>query len=197
MMFPSKTIRCASVGDGWGTRPALALGVLIAVMVMWWAEPTLQTANAQSGGEYLVRKSTIDGGGVTFHTGATYRLGGTVGQHDAGGLTGGEYKLTGGFWGPTEATPCPVLDPDPLGYSKTRFISIAPLFCPTSPGGVSALRVKLVSLYHVVPPYTGGDSVPFTSFEGQVRWVGPPVQYVESTSNATPFYAASLQCDPH
>lgn len=38
--------------------------------------------------------------------------------------------------------------------------------------------------------------MPFTGFEGQVRWVGPPTQYVESTSNATPFRAASLQCTP-
>ena len=61
----------------------------------------------------------------------------------------------------------------------------------------TALRVKLVSLHHVVPPYTGGASVPFTSFEGQVRWVGPPTQYVESGSNPTPFYAAALQCMPY
>jgi hypothetical protein len=55
----------------------------------------------------------------------------------------------------------------------------------------------LVSLHHVVPPYTAGPSVPFTSFEGQSRWVGPPTQYAESTANPTPFYAASLQCTPH
>jgi hypothetical protein len=60
-----------------------------------------------------------------------------------------------------------------------------------------AIRVKLVSLHHVNPPYTGGPSVPFTSFEGEYRWVGPPTQYEESTSNNVPFYAAALQCTPH
>jgi hypothetical protein len=85
------------------------------------------------------------------------------------------------------------LHPDPNCIDKTRFISFS------VPGGASqmGLRVNLVSLHHVIPPYTGGPSVPFTSFEGQVRWVGPPAQYMESTSNLTPFYAASLQCAPH
>ena len=42
---------------------------------------------------------TVDGGGWTFSTGGAYSLGGTVGQPDAGALTGGEYTLNGGFWG--------------------------------------------------------------------------------------------------
>lgn len=82
------------------------------------------------------------------------------------------------------------------GVNKSRFISFA---VPSAVAGAttSAIRVKLLSLHHVVPPYTGGPSVPFTSFEGQVRWVGPPAQYVESASSGTPLYAASLQCTPH
>lgn len=66
-----------------------------------------------------------------------------------------------------------------------------------SPGTQSAIRVTLVSLHHVEPPYTGGASVPFTSFEGQLRWVGPTSQYMESTSTQTPFYASALQCTPY
>jgi hypothetical protein len=42
--------------------------------------------------------STIDGGGGTFSTGGDYSLGGTVGQPDAGVLSGGVYTLAGGFW---------------------------------------------------------------------------------------------------
>jgi hypothetical protein len=49
----------------------------------------------------------------------------------------------------------------------------------------------------VVPPYTGGPSITFTSFEGQSRWVGPPTQYVESGASGIPFYASRLQCTPH
>ena len=86
---------------------------------------------------------------------------------------------------------------DPSGIDKSRFISMV------IPGHQSpaynnvAIRVTLLSLHHVDPPYTGGPSVPFTVFEGQVRWVGPPAQYVENTSNPTTFYASFLQCAPH
>jgi hypothetical protein len=42
---------------------------------------------------------TVDGGGATFSTGGGYSLGGTIGQPDAGSLSGGSYQLNGGFWG--------------------------------------------------------------------------------------------------
>jgi hypothetical protein len=42
---------------------------------------------------------TVDGGGATFSTGGGYELGGTIGQPDAGVLSGGGYTLVGGFWG--------------------------------------------------------------------------------------------------
>jgi len=54
---------------------------------------------AQSGGDYDLSWSTVDGGGGTFSTGGVYSLGGTAGQPDAGLLTGGVYTLGGGFWG--------------------------------------------------------------------------------------------------
>ena len=41
---------------------------------------------------------TIDGGGATFSTGGSYSLGGSIGQADAGSLSGGLYQLNGGFW---------------------------------------------------------------------------------------------------
>ncbi len=41
---------------------------------------------------------TVDGGGATFSTVGAYSLGGTVGQADAGALSGGSYALSGGFW---------------------------------------------------------------------------------------------------
>jgi hypothetical protein len=85
---------------------------------------------------------------------------------------------------------------DLSGINKTRFLS---LVGPggTSPGTPTCLRVKLVSLHHVNPPYTGAPSIPFTQSEGQERWVGPPAQYVESTSSGTTFYASQLQCTPY
>ncbi|MBC7231942.1 MAG: hypothetical protein H5T68_01680 [Chloroflexi bacterium] len=58
----------------------------------------LLPALAQSGG-YDLTWSTIDGGGYTWSEGGAYSLGGTVGQADAGALSGGGYTLAGGFWG--------------------------------------------------------------------------------------------------
>jgi len=53
---------------------------------------------AQAGGGYDLTWSTIDGGGATFSASGGYELGGTIGQPDAGVLSGGSYTLRGGFW---------------------------------------------------------------------------------------------------
>ena len=42
---------------------------------------------------------TIDGGGAMNVTGGNYLLSGTIGQPDAGHLTGGNDAVDGGFWG--------------------------------------------------------------------------------------------------
>jgi hypothetical protein len=81
---------------------------------------------------------------------------------------------------------------DPAGITKNRFIS----FAITQPG-IAALRVTLVSLHHVDPPYTNGPSIPFTHFEGQSLYVGPPIRYIESQASALPFYSSILQCEPY
>jgi hypothetical protein len=62
---------------------------------------------------------------------------------------------------------------------------------------MTALRVRLVSLHHPVPPYSGDTAASFSAFEGQYRWVGPPTDYVESQGTQTPFIASMLQCTPH
>jgi len=55
-------------------------------------------AFAQSGGDPEMQWNTVDGGGVTFSIGDGYRLGGTIGQFNAGAHTGGVYTLNGGYW---------------------------------------------------------------------------------------------------
>ena len=55
----------------------------------------VSTALARSG--YDLSWWTVDGGGGTASSGS-YTLGGTIGQPDAGILTGGDYTLGGGFW---------------------------------------------------------------------------------------------------
>lgn len=47
--------------------------------------------------QYAVDWHTMDGGGGTSAGGA-YAVSGTIGQPDAGVLSGGDYTLAGGFW---------------------------------------------------------------------------------------------------
>ncbi len=51
-------------------------------------------------GDFELSRFTIDGGGVMFSTGGDFELSGTIGQPDAGALSGGDFTLTGGFWFP-------------------------------------------------------------------------------------------------
>ena len=56
--------------------------------------------------DYNMDWHTIDGGGVVTSTGGNYELSGTIGQHDAGQVSGGTYTLTGGFWFETPRGDC-------------------------------------------------------------------------------------------
>ena len=47
---------------------------------------------------YAIDWSSIDGGGGTS-TGGVYTVAATIGQPDAGAVSGGNYTLEGGFWG--------------------------------------------------------------------------------------------------
>jgi len=68
-------------------------------------------ALAQSGGGYDLGWNTVDGGGTTFSAGGDYTLGGTIGQPDAGLLSGGGYVLGGGFWGGGALAQCRIYLP--------------------------------------------------------------------------------------
>jgi hypothetical protein len=48
--------------------------------------------------QYSLTWYTFDGGGGTA-TGGVYSVTGTIGQPDAGKLSGGNYSIEGGFWG--------------------------------------------------------------------------------------------------
>lgn len=73
------------------TKILLIVGLLSLLSTLALAQP--------SGGSYTITKSTIDNGGG-LSAGGAYTLTGTVGQPDASlqALSGGQYKLTGGFW---------------------------------------------------------------------------------------------------
>jgi hypothetical protein len=53
---------------------------------------------SQSGGPHDIPWWSVDGG-YSVSRGGDYSLAGTVGQPDAGLLTGGDFTLGGGFWG--------------------------------------------------------------------------------------------------
>jgi hypothetical protein len=72
--------------------PALGLGLAVAFCA--WAA------------DYSIDWYTIDGGGGTS-TGGVYSLSGTIGQPDAGFMSGGNYTLQGGFWGIVAAIQTP------------------------------------------------------------------------------------------
>src|SRR5437667_9820143 len=61
------------------------------------------TAHAQS---YSIDWFTIDGGGGTS-TGSVYSVSGTIGQPDAGRMSGGNFTIDGGFWGLIAAVQTP------------------------------------------------------------------------------------------
>lgn len=80
---------------------------------MWFllAIPMICT---QAGAEYEISSYTIDGGGDTSENN-DYSLSATIGQPDAGIMTGGEYTLSGGFWS-SLAIPCLVDMTDLLNF---------------------------------------------------------------------------------
>ena len=64
-------------------------------LLCWFALSVAISAPAQN---YSIDWFTIDGGGGTS-SGGSYSLSGTIGQPDAGRMTGGSYAIEGGFWG--------------------------------------------------------------------------------------------------
>ena len=70
------------------------------------AVATMLTAQAVRAQSYKIDWFTIDGGGGTS-TGGVYSVSGTIGQPDAGRLSGGNFSIDGGFWGITVAVQTP------------------------------------------------------------------------------------------
>ena len=56
--------------------------------------------------DFEMARSTIDGGGAIRSTGGDFELSGTVGQPDAGIMSGGGFELSGGFWFPILLDDC-------------------------------------------------------------------------------------------
>ena len=56
--------------------------------------------------EYEITRSTINGGGVMRSSGGEFEMSSTLGQPDAGVMTGGDFELSGGFWFEVPPTDC-------------------------------------------------------------------------------------------
>src|SRR5215211_1923788 len=122
-------------------------------------------ATAQVGGGSDLTWSTTDGGGATFSTGGGYKLGGTIGQPDAGEQNGGGFTLRSGFWGGICA---PVL----AGHLTYQGMG------QPHPGNVQSITVKLqppggglVSTYTTDTDQQGNFSVAVGSLpSGTYNW---------------------------
>lgn len=70
---------------------------VVAVMAVA-ALAAVTVAVAPRGGPLELSWYTVDGGGDMFSAGGDLELSGTIGQTDAGVMSGGDLTLTGGFW---------------------------------------------------------------------------------------------------
>ena len=108
-------------------------------------------------GQYVFDWHTIDGGGGTS-TGGVYSVTGTIGQPDAGAMSGGSYTLTGGFWAlpiaeQTTNAPTLIIAPAAPGFALISW-------SPDTPGFVLQERASLSSGSWADAP--GGTNNPVT-----------------------------------
>jgi len=87
-------------------------------------------ANLATAQTYSIVKFTIAGGGALNSTGGVYAASGTIGQPDAGSMTGGPFSLGGGFWGVTA-----IQTPGAPFLSVTNSSGTSVVFWPRSADG--------------------------------------------------------------
>jgi hypothetical protein len=75
--------------------PKRSICVTVSVLAISLLTFAVSRASAQT---YSIDWYTIDGGGGTS-TGGVYSVNGTIGQPDAGHMSGGNFTIDGGFWG--------------------------------------------------------------------------------------------------
>src|SRR6266481_7265796 len=84
-------------------NPKCGVSEMFLVLALSLCTFGLSNASAQS---YSIDWFTIDGGGGTS-TGGVYTVSGTIGQPDAGHMSGGNFTIDGGFWGIIAAVQSP------------------------------------------------------------------------------------------
>src|SRR6266496_2792083 len=104
--------------------------------------------------QYAIDWSTIDGGGGTSSGGA-YTLSGTIGQPDAGPLSGGSYILEGGLW---PGLIVPSTGEMPTLLIQLSGISVIVSWSPATPGFSLEQSSTLLPLSWGVAPSGGHQS---------------------------------------
>ena len=85
-----------------GTRPSRICRALTSAATGIWLLLALSAGTQRFSLDWW----TVDGGGGTS-TGGVYTVSGTIGQQDAGRMTGGNFTVEGGFWGIVAAIQTP------------------------------------------------------------------------------------------
>ncbi len=98
-----KATRC-EIGDGPGRRSGDPRRACSPLLVLALSAVFAFCLPAE--GQYTIEWSTVDGGGGVS-TGGVYTVSGTIGQPDAGTMSGGNFTLDGGFWGLIAAVQTP------------------------------------------------------------------------------------------
>jgi hypothetical protein len=100
-----------------------------------WALLLGLTAALAARADFDLSWYTVDGGGDMWTTGGSYELSGTIGQPDAGVMTGGGYELTGGFWAGAAVAPATCIG-DVNCDGQVDFADINPFVLYLSNNGV-------------------------------------------------------------
>ena len=91
---------------------SLRRSAILLLLLLLLSPVLIPSLLAQTGGDYDLTWWTSDGGGGTS-SGDGSTLIGTIGQPDAGTLSGGPYTLLGGFW---PGAPAATETPPPTTY---------------------------------------------------------------------------------
>ena len=117
---------------------------------------------------------TIGGGGGTS-TGGVYSVSGTIGQPDAGAMSGGSYSLIGGFWG--AVIPVQQSDAPTLFIVNLHNGDVKVTWLPNTPGFVlqeaGALNATPIAWTNAPVAFTNGATIPASMQTRYFRLVKP------------------------
>ena len=152
---PNVVVRRSSFGIRYSFVIRHSLFVIACCAALFQAP---RSANAQS---YSIDSFTIGGGGGASSA-DRYTLNGTIGQPDAGTLSGGSYALQGGFW-PGIVAPSTTGAPTLFILSSGNNVVIS--WSPTTPG-FTLEETESLSLPSWTPAPGGNPTPPITVASG-------------------------------